>query len=271
MNKIFKFLSLSFVCLIFSACGNSTGDLMGLGEMLPDYNNSKVLTKLSVQKEGTAPYDINYQYTQGKLTSVTTSDNSFNYQVNYLENKISKIKRSFTQGSETEVKTSNIVYVGTQITKIYGDISNGNNASAFVTDISYSGGKVSQVKTQTFLAGSTVSKATITSNIEYAGINVSKITYTVENPSAPAVVSVATFADYDAKQNPFRTLPTAFLLEQINWNQDMYNAVSLSANNFTVLTGANSTENFTYTYDSSNYPSQVNAPGKILKFEYLKL
>ncbi len=268
MKNIFSIMAVFASAFLLFSCGGSTGDLVGLNNVLPNYLNTKVLKKVNIQESGGTAYDVNYLFSTGKLTSVTTSNNSYSYVIEYIGTQISKITRN-VQSNPMQVLTSNMVYIGSQLSKIDGNLSEGGAITkVFSTNIAYTGGKISQVKTETFLPGSTVATKTIITDIEYAANNVSKINYSEQIAGAPATNIITTYSNYDSDPNPFRTLPTSYLVSNINWNLDLEGTRGLSTNNYKTSTTQGVSENLSYTYDSGGYPTQASSPTRVLKFEY---
>ncbi|MBW8358518.1 MAG: hypothetical protein K0M63_01805 [Weeksellaceae bacterium] len=281
MRKTFKHLILVLsAMLMIISCGGSSGDLMGLENVLPNYLNTKVLKKVNVAEAGVPAYDINYMYAAGKLTAVNTSDNSLSYAVEYSGTQISKITRTEMQGGQPQIITSMLTYSGALLTQITGTIAEaGAVTDTFKTDITYAATKPSQIKTILYLPGTTTETGKHTSDLQYAGNNLSKWTFTSEFPAGPVVIPpivvTTDFSNYDANPNPYHTLPSAFTLANCNFDIDGTGPTGLSLQNYKTVTvqtgGASQTENLTHIYDTAGYPTKSEAPGIVWNFEYLTL
>ena len=278
MKKYFLHLNFLAVLALLISCGGSTGELVGL----PDNGinpgaASKVLKKLTTEEAGTS-FDLNYNYTAGKLTSVSSSDNSLAYAVEYNGAKISKITRTVNEGGMVEVLVSNLTYSGNTLTEVNGTkTDSGVQTGSFKTTYTYTSGKPNQAKTQIFLPGSTNLLSTLTSNLQYSGNNLSSWEFKVEPVSSPPVVipsvTVTTaFSNYDSNPNPFHTLPLAFTLTNCNFEIETEGPTGISVNNYKTISvtsnAGTQSGNITYTYDTAGYPTIYSAPGTVLKFEY---
>lgn len=279
MKKLLLHFGFLFSALLFvTSCGDSTGDLVGLpGSINNPGMPSKVLKKLTTEEGGTS-YDINYLYSSGKLTSVTSSDNSISYALEYNGSLISKITRTVIEGTTTEVIVSNLTYTGTTLTEVNGSRSEaGVQTNSFKTTFTYAGGLPTQAKTEMYMPGTTLLLSTLTSDLQYAGNNLASWVFKIQVVNSPPVIVpdiivTTNFSNYDSNPNPFHTLPLAFTLANCNFEFETSGPLGISVNNFkniSVTSNAGTeTETGTYTYDSDGYPTQFNTPSVVLKFQY---
>lgn len=269
MKNILNYTLLLIAAFVLFSCGGSTGELMGLPPQQSVTPVMKQLKKLTIQETGVPSYDLNYLYSNSILSQITSSDNSYNYAFEYSGNQMTKMTRIYNLGGAVEVMTSNFVYSNGLVSQITGNIAQaGTVSTAFTTNVSYTAGKVTQVKTQTFMPGSTVALGTIITDIEYTGNNVSKTTYSESAPGMPANTVVITYSNFDVNPNPFRTLPVEFTIASTNWELDIDAPIGFSSNNAKTVTTSGNAENVSYSYDAAGYPTQASAPSTVLKFEY---
>lgn len=263
-----------------TSCADSSGDLVGLENTLPNYTEVKVLSKVNIAEAGATPYDINYMYSGGKLSAVTAGNNSASYTLEYSGTQISKIIKTDLQGAQPQVITSILSYSGNVLTQITGTITDAGTVSGtFKSDLVYTGAKPSQIKTTLYLPGSTVEAGKLTSDLEYAGNNLSKWMYSAEISAGPVIVSpvqfTATFSNYDGNMNPYRTLPFAFTVATANFDIDGTGPTGLSANNYQTVTiqtgGTSQSENRTHTAGAAGYITKTQSPNATWSFDYQNL
>ena len=281
MTGKFKQLGISLAAVLaVTSCADSSGDLVGLENTLPNYTEVKVLSKVNIAEAGATPYDINYLYSSGKLTAVTATNNSASYTLEYSGTQISKIIKTDMQGTQPQVITSILSYSGNVLTQITGTITDAGTVSGtFKSDLVYTGAKPSQIKTTLFLPGSTVEAGKLTSDLEYSGNNLSKWVYSAEVSAGPVVVSpvqfTATFSNYDGNTNPYRTLPFAFTVATANFDIDGAGPTGLSSNNYqtvTIQTGATSqSETRTHTVGTAGFVTKTQSPSAAWTFDYQNL
>ncbi len=276
-----RHVGLAFLALFsITSCADSSGDLIGLENALPNYTNVKVLNKVNVADAGATPYDVNYIYSAGRLNAVSTTNNSVSYSLEYSGTQISKITKTDIQGAQPQVISSVLSYSGNVLTQITGTITEAGAVSGtFKTDFIYTGAKPSQIKTTIYLPGSTVEAGKLISDLEYAGNNLSKWIYSAEVSAGPVIVSpiqfTANFSNYDSNVNPYRTLPAAFTLATVNFDIEGAGPTGLSTNNYQIVTvqtgGASQSQNMTHTYDAAGYPTKTQSASAIWNFEYQNL
>src|SRR5690606_41615396 len=89
ITKNLKLAGISITAaLAVASCAESSGDLIGLENALPDYTNVKVLNKVNIAEDGATPYDVNYIYGAGKVNSVSTRNRSLSYFEQYASTPI---------------------------------------------------------------------------------------------------------------------------------------------------------------------------------------
>lgn len=262
--------------LLVVSCGGSSGDLVGLGDLIPDYTNSKLLKKVTVTETGSPSYDVNFGYGGNKLSTVTTTNNSYAFDVLYTGNQISKITKTDAQGAQPQVITAMLGYTGALLTAVTGTIAEGGVVTAdFTTDYSYNAAKAVQVKTTFFTPGTTVETGSVTSQLQYAGDNISKWIMTIAAPGVADIVVNTDFSDYDNSQNPYRLLPRSFTLATCNFETSGTGPTGLSANNYrnvTVQSAAGTlSQIFTHTYDAQGFLSESSSADVSFDFEYQSL
>lgn len=276
MKKIlFLFLSV----FLLNSCGESSGDLVGLNDFSigpGSGGNTKVIKKITVAESGSVPYDIIYNWNAGKLTSITTSDNSLLTTIEYNGSLISKITEVSGQGAQTTTTTSNLVYNGTILTDINGvSTASGVPAQNFKTSVFYTGTYPTLVKTDLYQPNSTTLIASsVNTNLEFSGNNIAKMTYAM-NLFGTTITAISTFSNYDANPNPLHTLPMAYTLATTNSDADTFGPLGLSFTNYKTITvqsgGATQTENVVYTYGTDNYPTKSVQPSVTLSYEYISI
>lgn len=281
ITKNLKLAGISITAaLAVASCAESSGDLIGLENALPDYTNVKVLNKVNIAEVGAAAYDVNYMYNAGKLNSVSTSNNSVSYSVEYTGTQISRIVKTDMQGAQPQIITSVLSYSGNVLSQITGTITDAGTVSGtFRSDLIYSGAKPTQIKTTIYLPGSTVEAGKLTSDLEYTGNNLSKWIYTAEVSAGPVIVSpiqfTANFSNYDVNMNPYRTLPLSYTIATANFDIDGAGPTGFSSNNYQTVTiqtgGASQSENMTHIYDAAGYPTKTQSASAIWNFEYQNL
>lgn len=226
-----------------------------------------------------------YSYSAGKLTSVTTSDNSISYTISYGgSDNISKIIVKNKDADTGEIITTNytITYSGGKFSEADGIYTDplGNDYSQIYT-ATYTGNKLTKLVTKVSPVTSIPSpidiSQTIQSDISYSGNNISTWKFSTIFPSTPPItlppiVITYNFSNYDAKINPFATLPEVYNIISMHYGTQFQSFSGISANNYTkenLVTdyGSDSTA-FTYTYDSDSYPTKAVSSGGTLTFEY---
>ncbi len=271
-----KYASLFFALVLFVSCSRSTGDLGGLNDLLPNYVNNRLLSKVNVQKTSATPYDIHYNYIGNRLMSVTKGNNQVVETIEYDGNRIEKITKKDNTLTDPVIITSEFQYSGAQVVEISGTISQlGIILEAFHTEIAYNGNQPTIITTAFYLPGNASAYRTLKSELSYSDFNISKWIFTLDDSSVPGspVVTTTNYSDYDTHQNPFRTLPIPLILSNIHQEGNLVGIPALSISNYkTMIAETNSgsqTENVVITYNSEGFPETSNQADTTLHFEYI--
>ena len=267
--KNFLFLLLSVFIIL--SCSDSRSEI-ALEDFHPVVSNpTKVLTKLKVIEVGSPAYEVNYNYTSGKLTSVIASNGSYSYNLQYTGNELSQVVQTLGQGQQLVTRISSLIYTNKQLTSITGtETSVASGASSFLTSISYIGDNPSNI-TRTFTKnGSTTVSQNV--NLAYTNNNLTGVNYfygPVNNQSN----IVLSLSNYDLKQNPLNTIPTAFTISSSFVNEDPFSIFGLSLNNYRTSTkaflGGSTQENTVFTYSEDGFPTKSVSSNLILDYEYI--
>ncbi len=217
---------------------------------------------------------FNYIYQAGKLTSVTTSDNSVSYTLSYQNNLINHIKVVQDDGSLITTTDFAISYNNGKFVeaKGAGAESDGTTFNNTLT-ATYSNNKISKILSK--MVGYDITDPTITydmftlqSDITYTGNNISTWKFTTTFPltppiNFPPIILNATFSNYDTKINPFNTLPEAYNIISSLYGTDSTAVTGFSANNYGKLAIENQSATYIYTYDADGYPTKAVASNNL--------
>lgn len=260
MKKIIFFVLSIF---IIQSCVDSTRDFTDIGTPPPGI---KVVKKIKVNKVGGIPYEINYNWTSGKLTSISTSNNSSSYILEYNGKELKKITQTIGQGSQLKTTVSNLVYNSGKLTVINGTENTAATGTLnFTTAIGYTGNYPSTIHKLYQNGGITTVESIL---LEYKNTNISKINYILGN-GPTAINTEINLSNYDEKKNPINTLPIAFSISDSYVNEDTFGVLGLSINNFKTENIQNTgIVNTVFTYDTDGYPTKSVKPDLILEFEY---
>jgi hypothetical protein len=278
LRNMKKILFLFSIALFLFSC-RGTDDLVGLEKVsvFPSSSggNNKLLKKIKIIETGAAAYDINYNWSSGKLMSITTSNAIYSYNLEYIGNQVSKITYVSTGASANfpaETRISNLIYSTSGVlTTISGNkLSSNNGNSSFSTAITYTANKPSMLNT-------TYSQGLLSSeiyNAEFGASNLNKITSTVVLIGISTNI-VSTYFNYDNYKNPINTLPSAFNIATHVTNSTQGQLTGLSINNVrsvsVLVNGNTSTENIVYTYNIDGYPITSVTSNSIAQYEYISL
>lgn len=210
--------------------------------------------------------EISYNYTGSKLISYVDGSGEPTLFTYNSSNKISKLSNSG--------QTADYEYVGGNVSKITTNISGIGKITATYT---YTGAKLTKSVSIQEYSVPLPFKIYLETTYEYQGDNVVKSmlktgTYLPNGDLEmnPAEDQALTFA-YDAKNSPYKLLPKEFII----WLAGIgpQGGAFLSGNNFTKFGvsagGQSTTENYTYTYDSENFPTEMKGEGEgFTKYEY---
>lgn len=239
---------------------------------------NKVLKKVRVNEVGTASYDINYNWTSGKLMSITTSNNSFSFTLQYNGTELNKIIGISGQGTQAETNTSSLVYTNGKLTQVNAIITSPSSQPKIVKSIyTYnSSGMVSQIKSEHYnQSAPTIITETWINDLAYVNSNLSTSSL-ILHTMGTTISFVTTLSNYDANPNPLHTLPMAFTLANTNYDTTEAGPTGISPNNFKklVLNVAGTTvadENIVYDYDSNGYPIKSTQSNGYTDYEYISL
>lgn len=264
MKKII-FLLLSV--LIIQSCVDSNTDFTDPGSLAP---GRKVIKKIKVNKAGSAPYEIEYNWTAGKLMSVSTTDNSLSYILEYNGKDLKKVSQTLIQGVQTKTRISNLIYKNGRLTTINGSESSAAPGGTvnFITTVSYIANNPYFLN-KVYQNGSTMPEESI--YLEFNGTNIKKINY-VLGTGATSINTEVNLSNYDTDPNPLHTLPATFSITDSNVNQDSFGVTGLSTSNYRTANIQNTgVENTVYTYAADGYPIKSVKPNLVLQFEYTTL
>lgn len=269
MNKVLSILTFFFSIVILFSCEpnrDTNGDYL-IGVTQPGGNGGgsgggtttgRLLKKMishSLDDNGAwEDSEITYNYEGNKLVSYVDDSGQptvFTYNSN---NRISTLSGG-GQDAEFTYSGANLSKINTTVAGIY----------TVNTDFTYEG---TQLKKAISIQEFTIpipSKAYIETDYEYSGENMVKASikggFYLPNGELQMNPEVQTISfQYDAKKNPYQLLPKEFFIYLSGIAPQ--GAAFLSANNMIKVTqelaGAAEVTDYTYTYDSENYPIKMN-------------
>lgn len=283
MNKFINILAFLFAAFLLFSCeptrdvnGDYLSGILSPGETGGGGNGggttNRLLKKMisrSIDEDSGewVTETLNYNYTNGRLVSYDADGGEkFNFDYN-TSNKISKM---YSTG-----QSSVFEYGGGNLNKITTTIDGLGKITASFT---YANGRLSKtVSIQEYSVPFPI-KLYLETTHEYTGENITKSTIkngiylpNGELEMNPAEDQTLSFT-YDAKKSPYKLLPKEFII----WMAGIapQGGAFLSANNistFTISLAGNSQTpvNYTYTYDSENYPIRSVTDGEeSIIFEY---
>lgn len=294
MKKILGLLPIFFSLIFLISCEPSrdeNGDfLFGVNNPGGNGDGTTVDKKLKSVTSTDDSGDIityKYNYLGGKLVNVTTSDNSVTYDLLYENNLITKMVILEDDGAIITTTNFNISYNNGRFLEANGTGSEdtGSDFSNKIT-ATYANNKISKIVSK--LVGIDSADPTIlydlftfTSDLTYAGNNISTWKFTTTFPATPPVIFPAlvldtTLSEYDAKKNPFNTLPEVYNIISSQYGFEASAVTGFSANNYRKITisteGDTQSATYTYSYDADGYPTKGVASNNLgtLAFEYIK-
>ncbi|MDP9957245.1 hypothetical protein J2X97_002911 [Epilithonimonas hungarica] len=291
MKNILYYITIAFGIFTLSSCDPSqdaNGDFLnGVdytdGSSSGGSNNSTVK---NIRKVTTVDMDgekivATYNYSGTKLTSVTSSDNSFSYNLTYTGDNITKIIYRSVDDMGTEItNTQNLSYTGGKLTKSEGNSTSGGGIIyVSSTTYTYNSDKIKSIVTKIKDETNTEDLYNLQTDYTFSGNNVSAYKYTLKTViSGPVTVTPIifdmSFSGYDTKKNPLGNLPTAFKLVSSHFDVTNNIVYSFSANNYKtskITTNAESlTSNMSYVYDADAYPTIGTSAYGTVTFEYVK-
>ena len=221
-----------------------------------------------------------YNYNVGQLTSVTSSDNSFSYQLTYTGDDITKILyKSVDDTGKDITNTQVLTYSAGKLTKSEGDVVfAGSGTFTSSTIYSYDGDKIKSIITKVKDKATSSERYTIQTDYGFSGSNVSNFKYSLTYAAGPIIqppiILNITLSNYDSYKNPFGTLPMAFKLVSAQFDLENNALYGFSKNNYkttNIKTNTdNTTVNFSYSYDTDGYPILGTSSAGTVSFQYVK-
>ena len=221
-----------------------------------------------------------YNYTGGQLTSVTSSDNSFSYQLTYTGDDITKILyKSVDDTGKDITNTQVLTYSAGKLTKSEGDVVfAGSGTFTSSTIYSYDGDKIKSIITKVKDKATSSERYTIQTDYGFSGSNVSNFKYTLTYAAGPItqppIILNITLSNYDSYKNPLGTVPMAFKLVSAQFDLENNALYGFSKNNYkttNIKTNTdNTTVNFSYSYDTDGYPILGTSSAGSVSYEYVK-
>ena len=277
MKNIF-FLLFSF--LIFTSCGDATGDLENLNIPLvigaggTATGNAKIIKTVS-----SANNTFHYFLQNSKLTKYSDSNNTTEYNLSYnAAGKISAATGFYNSPNSVAASVFNLNfnYDGNGIlVGLSGTETTANNVYNVATTFTYNNGVFVKTFTEkTVQTALGLSKFTITTDFTYSGVNMNKSTMQqTESLNATSVGStqkVVKFTNFDGNNNYLKGIPKEFSLftTYINADQNYLSPNNYLKREIEINNGAPTTENYTLVYDSDNYPLQAVAGSSATSYIY---
>ena len=274
-----KICFLIFVLFIIASCSPNQ-DING--DYLRGVSYTTIKNVKTVTTVGAAGDEIvaTYNYTGGQLTSVTSSDNSFSYQLTYTRDDITEILyKSVDDTGKDITNTQVLTYSAGKLTKSEGDVVfAGSGTFTSSTTYSYDGDKVKSIITKVKDKATSSEKYTIQTDYGFSGSNVSNFKYSLTYAAGPIIqppiILNITLSNYDSYKNPFGTLPMAFKLVSAQFDLENNALYGFSKNNYkttNIKTNTdNTTVNFSYSYDTDGYPILGTSSAGTVSFQYVK-
>ena len=281
-----KICFLIFVLSISTSCSPNqdiNGDyLRGVSYSSNGGTNATIKNVETVTTVGAAGDKIvaTYNYTRGQLTSVTSSDNSFSYQLTYTGDDITKILyKSVDDTGKDITNTQVLTYSAGKLTKSEGDVVfAGSGTFTSSTIYSYDGDKIKSIITKVKDKATSSERYTIQTDYGFSGSNVSNFKYTLTYAAGsmtqtPIILNI-TLSNYDSYKNPLGTVPMAFKLVSAQFDLENNALYGFSKNNYkttNIKTNTdNTTVNFSYSYDTDGYPILGTSSAGTVSFQYVK-
>lgn len=281
-----KICFLIFVLLIIASCSPNqdiNGDyLRGVSYSSNGGTNATIKNVKTVTTVDAAGDKIvaTYNYTGGQLTSVTSSDNSFSYQLTYTGDDITKILyKSVDDTGKDITNTQVLTYSAGKLTKSEGDVVfAGSGTFTSSTIYSYDGDKIKSIITKVKDKATSSERYTIQTDYGFSGSNISNFKYSLTYAAGPIIqppiILNITLSNYDSYKNPLGTLPMAFKLVSAQFDLENNALYGFSKNNYkttNIKTNTdNTTVNFSYSYDTDGYPILGTSSAGTVSFQYVK-
>jgi hypothetical protein len=279
----FAALALGFVV----SCDNTTDDPPNNGVTpLPDpaISGPRILSKINSKVSATDTKDIEEYITNaGVLSQVfirdAASSNTITATVTYSGGKISKIIYQDNASTHVYDNTYNLTYTSGKVTAFTMDQTILGIANHSDFEVIYdAGGQLYRIVEKKKMGGSTSYTHYVENKFTFSAGNVARMDQTsaLMNGGNPDYSSASTMSyaydNYDAKINPYNTLPKEYFL--ITSTLFPINSNSISANNVGKITihspaGPSVSVPKGYIYDSQNYPTSDAGQG--MKYVYKAL
>jgi len=280
MKKIFFYIFGLFIITSCSPNQDINGDfLLGVSYSSNGGTNATIKNIKTVTTVDDAGDKIvaTYNYTGVQLTSVTSSDNSFSYQLTYTGDDITKILyKSVDDTGKDITNTQVLTYSAGKLTKSEGDVVFAGGTFTSSTIYSYDGDKIKSIITKVKDKATSSERYTIQTDYGFSGSNVSNFKYSLTYAAGPITQTPIniTFGNYDSYKNPLGTLPTAFKLVSAQFDLENNALYGFSKNNYkttNIKTNTyNTTVNFSYSYDTDGYPFLGTSSAGTVSFQYVK-
>ena len=281
-----KICFLIFVLSISTSCSPNqdiNGDyLLGVSYSSNGGTNATIKNVETVTTVDAAGDEIvaTYNYTRGQLTSVTSSDNSFSYQLTYTGDDITKILyKSVDDTGKDITNTQVLTYSAGKLTKSEGDVVFAGSVTFTSSTIySYDGDKIKSIITKVKDKATSSERYNIQTDYGFSGSNVSNFKYSLTYAAGPIIqppiILNITLSNYDSYKNPFGTLPMAFKLVSAQFDLENNALYGFSKNNYkttNIKTNTdNTTVNFSYSYDTDGYPILGTSSAGTVSYGYVK-
>ncbi len=294
MKNYFPIFILIFGALFLFSCDakrTEDGDLLfGLDPVDPNpdpspVQHTKLLSKYVYTYADGEVVSATYTYNSGVLVSskLIEEEQITDFTLTYDGSTLSKIKVDINDGTEVTTASFDLQYTASQLVKSTGVFS-GNGESVYVdSDFTYVSGQLSNINTKYTHEdpehpGTFLDVMALTSNLQYAGNNISLWKFTTKHAQIgpviiPEITVENTISSYDTNKNPFNTLPKAFTIATGHFSTSSSAFTGLSSNNFKKLNalvmGTSETANFSYEYNADGYPTKATSEQGTIIYEYI--
>ena len=228
----------------------------------------KRLMKEVEMVNGVVVNEKTYNYSDKKLTSISTTDNSFSESISYTGDLINKIVKKENSIGNIITTTSNFVYNSADVvTKLdlTQSINDGTTVTNYVgtTDFVYTNAKLTKATTNFKKLSNGIFTPTLSIVTEwtYQNGDVIESTKTTHDYIANLTGTVTTtLSNYDSKKSLYNALPFQYnFYSQVN--------EGLSTHNPRVVTDPSGTTNYSYGYDADSPLSRSNG-NRTTQFQY---
>ncbi|WP_333850889.1 hypothetical protein [Epilithonimonas sp.] len=223
-----------------------------------------------------------YNYSDNKLTGVTSDNNSFNYTLTYNGDDITKIvyKNEDTASGDAMINTQNLTYTGGKLVRSEGTTATSDGTIIYVssTNYNYASDKIKSIVTKIKDETNTTEMFTLQTDYTFVGNNLTNFKYSLTTAPGPVtsspIVLTTALSSFDTNKNPLGTLPLAFKLVSSHFDLENNVVSGFSVNNYKTLKLTSNVEtitaNFKYVYDKDGYPTLGTSEMGTVEFEYVK-